>query len=271
MRCTCVGIGLTMVAIVLLGLPSSPLVLQSETGTLRFVANGEDFVRQGFVSKDGWSVGFDHVYVSLAEVRAYQADPPYDPEAGGDIQADVTVELSGSYVPDLAGGGPDADPILVDARDAPTGHYNALSWTMPRAESGPAEGYALVLDGSATKDGRTIPFRIGVEQTYGYRCGEYVGDRRKGIVQAGKTAEVELTFHFDHIFGDAETPSHRDLNEAALGFEPFARIADHDTLDVDLADLEDQLTAEAYQTLVDVLPTLGHVGEGHCHSELGPE
>ena len=25
------------------------------------VANGEDFVRQGFVSKDGWRISFDHV------------------------------------------------------------------------------------------------------------------------------------------------------------------------------------------------------------------
>ncbi|MBL7209270.1 MAG: DUF4382 domain-containing protein, partial [Dehalococcoidia bacterium] len=25
-------------------------------GTLQFDANGEDFVRQGFVSKDGWSI-----------------------------------------------------------------------------------------------------------------------------------------------------------------------------------------------------------------------
>lgn len=266
---TWAGISLMMAGIVLLGLPSSPLALQSETGTLRFVANGEDFVRQGFVSKDGWSVNFEQVYVSLAEVTAYQADPPYDPDAGGPIQADVAVELSETYVPDLAEGGPDAAPIRIDEREAPTGHYDALSWTMPRAANGPAEGYALVLDGSATKDGRTVPFRIGIERTYGYRCGEYIGDERKGFVQAGQTAEVELTFHFDHIFGDIETPSHHNLNESALGFEPFARIAGDDPLDVDLADLEDQLTTEAYQALVDVLPTLGHVGEGHCHSEIG--
>ena len=38
-----------------------------ETGRLQFVANGEDFVRQGFVSKDGWAIGFDHVYINLAD------------------------------------------------------------------------------------------------------------------------------------------------------------------------------------------------------------
>jgi len=29
------------------------------TGRLQVYANGEDFVRQGFVSKDGWSINFD--------------------------------------------------------------------------------------------------------------------------------------------------------------------------------------------------------------------
>ena len=29
-------------------------------GSLVLVANGEDFVRQGFVSKDGWSINFEH-------------------------------------------------------------------------------------------------------------------------------------------------------------------------------------------------------------------
>ena len=30
-------------------------------GSLVLVANGEDFVRQGFVSKDGWSINFEHL------------------------------------------------------------------------------------------------------------------------------------------------------------------------------------------------------------------
>ncbi|MEO1288023.1 MAG: DUF4382 domain-containing protein, partial [Chloroflexota bacterium] len=52
------------------------------TGTLEFHANGEDFVREGFVSKDGWIINFDHVWVSLSNVRAHQTNPPYDPFAG---------------------------------------------------------------------------------------------------------------------------------------------------------------------------------------------
>jgi hypothetical protein len=36
-------------------------------------------------------------------------------------------------------------------------------------------------------------------------------------------------------------------------------------LTIDMAELQSQLSAEDYQMLVDILPTLGHVGEGHCH------
>lgn len=55
---------------------------ESAAGSLVIRANGEDFVREGFVTKDGWEVSFDHVYVTLAEVTAYQSDPAFDAEAG---------------------------------------------------------------------------------------------------------------------------------------------------------------------------------------------
>jgi len=53
------------------------------------------------------------------------------------------------------------------------------------------------------------------------------------------------------------------LNVSALGFEPFSGYM---VIDLDMAGLQNSLSAEEYQMLVDVLPTLGHVGEGHCHS-----
>jgi hypothetical protein len=239
---------------------------EAGTGTLQFVANGEDFVRQGFVSKDGWSITFDHVYITLSEITAYQTDPPYDPHTGGEIQSDVAVSLDGVHTVDLAEGAEDADPIFLgEVADAPAGHYNALAWDMIPASSGDASGYTLLLVGTAEKDGETVDFTIGIENEYPFACGEYVGDERKGILEAGGTAELEMTFHFDHVFGDAETPMDDDLNVGALGFEPFAGVAEGGKLDVDMAALEDMLSAEDYQMLVDILPTLGHVGEGHCH------
>jgi hypothetical protein len=239
-----------------------------KTGTLEFRANGEDFVRQGFVSKDGWAIDFDHVYVTLATITGYQTSPPYDPHSGGSIESQQHVSLSGTHTVDLAEGGDDAEPILLGSvTDAPVGHYNAISWEMVKATSGPSAGYSLSIVGTATKDGQVVDFEISVESEYAYSCGEYVGDKRKGILEVDGVADLEMTFHFDHIFGDADTPPDDDLNAAAVGFEPFADAASGGRLASDLSGLESTLSGEGYQTLKDILPTLGHVGEGHCHCD----
>jgi hypothetical protein len=220
-------------------------------GTLQFHANGEDFVRQGFVSKDGWSINFDHVYITLADITAYQTDPPYDPHSGSNIEGKVDVGLDKVYTVDLAEGGSDASPILVsEVQNAPAGHYNAISWKMVKASSGPASGYSLIMIGTAEKDGRSVDFNIKVDDECGYDCGEYVGDQRKGILEEGGTADLEMTFHFDHIFGDAETPMDDELNLTALGFEPFANAEEGGEVDLNMGELH-----------------LGHVGEGHCYCE----
>ncbi len=215
-------------------------------GKLQVNANGEDFVRQGFVSKDGWSINFDHVYITLADITAYQTDPPYDPHTGGNINGKFTAGFNQVYTVDLAEGGENAPPILIgEISDAPIGHYNAISWKMVKAASGTTAGYSLVMIGTAEKDSQIVDFTINVDEECGYSCGEYVGDERKGIVVEGGTADLEMTFHFDHIFGDAETPLDDELNLGALGFEPFAEGGE---IDLNMAELH-----------------LGHVGEGHCH------
>jgi len=220
------------------------------TGKLQLYANGEDFVRQGFVSKDGWSINFDHVYITLSDITAYQTDPPYDPHSGADIDGKVEVPLDKVYTVDLAEGDENALPILVDeVLDAPAGHYNAIYWRMAKATSGPANGYSLVAIGAAEKDGQTIDFTINIEEECEYCCGEYVGDERKGILEEGGTADLEMTFHFDHIFGDAETPLDDELNLAAVGFDPFAEGAEAGTV-INMTEMH-----------------LGHVGEGHCYCE----
>lgn len=259
--------GLLLLAVLLAGLLAG--CGAQATGTLQFIANGEDFVREGFVSKDGWAIHFDHVYIHLAEIAGYQTEPPYDPHSGGDVQAQVEVDLDGTHTVDLAEGGPDAAPILVgEASGAHAGHYNANAWRMVQATSGPASGYSLVMIGTAEKEGQTVDFTIQVETEYEYVCGEYVGDERKGILEEGGTADLEMTFHFDHIFGDADTPPDDALNVAAPGFEPFAALAGGaGTLEVDMSGLQAAMAPADYQMLVDILPTLGHAGEGHCHSE----
>jgi hypothetical protein len=93
-----------------------------------------------------------------------------------------------------------------------------------------------------------VDFTINIDAECGYDCGEYVGDERKGIVTDGGTADLEMTFHFDHIFGDAGTPLDDEPNQGAIGFEYFIGYADGQTVDINMTEIH-----------------LGHVGEGHCH------
>lgn len=233
-------------------------------GQLTIRANGEDFVRQGFVTKDDWQVTFDHVYVTLAEVTAYQSDPPFDAEAGGQPQAQQMVDLDEPMTVDLAEGGDDAAPVLIATVEAPAGRYNALSWQMQPAATGPAEGQTIWLEGTAAKADETIAFVVKLDPTLQFVCGDFVGDTRKGILEAADQADLEATFHFDHLFGDGETAPDDDINTGALGFEPLAAIATDGSLEVDMAGLEAQLAPDDYATLMNILPSLGHVGEGHC-------
>ncbi|MBE9140105.1 DUF4382 domain-containing protein [Nodosilinea sp. LEGE 07088] len=243
---------------------AAPASANGKTGTLLIRANGEDFVREGFTTKDGWEISFDHVYVSLADITAAQTDPPFEPEAGGKLEAQTEVKAVGPEVIDLAEGDAAADPIAVTAIEAPPGHFNALAWRMVPAESGPSVGSSIWMQGTATKDGSTIPFTIKVNEELAFTCGDFVGDERKGILAAGDQADLEATFHFDHLFGDGSAPADDGINTGALGFDPIAGLAQNNVVDVDSAALQARLSETDYTTFLAILPSLGHVGEGHC-------
>mgnify|MGYP006444210223 CR=1 FL=1 len=234
------------------------------SGMIAIVANGEDFVRQGFVTKDGWRIDFDHVYVTLDNVKAYQTEPAFDADNDQTIQAKALVSLiQEPTTVDLAEGGADANPIKVTEKEGNAGFYNALSWEVVTPETGDLNS-AIVLQGTAKKDGETVNFTLNLDQPLAYKCGEYVGDVRKGFLQADSQTELEATFHFDHIFGDAEAAMDDAINTGAVGFGPMAELANNGTLNVDLATLKQELSAEEYQTLEKAIVGLGHVGEGHC-------
>lgn len=240
-------------------------ITKSTPGTLQIRANGEDFVREGFIAKDGWKIKFDQLYVNLAEVTAYQTDPPYQAETGGKPEAMEKVIVTESKTVDLAEGDKTTETILVSEISALPGRYNALSWKMTPATVGPAQGYSLLIDGTATKDGQTIPFILKIDQELEFTCGDFVGNERKGILQPGETAELEATFHFDHLFGDGSAPPQDEINTGALGFGPLAAMAQGGKVEADMGTLKNQLSPTDYQKFMAILPSLGHVGEGHCH------
>ncbi|MFP4132816.1 MAG: DUF4382 domain-containing protein [Halothece sp.] len=240
-------------------------VATAGSGMINLMANGEDFVREGFVSKDGWRIDFDHAYVTLDEVVAYQSDPPFDPDEQDSISANEEVTLVDEPTTiDLAEGGADADLIEVTEKESPAGGYNALAWQVVSPEEGESNS-AISLQGTAQKDGETINFTLNLDRPLSYECGEYVGDDRKGFLEADSQTQLETTFHFDHIFGDSEAPEDDGINTGAVGFEPMAALAEDETVDVDLATLEQELSSQDYETLEKAIVGLGHVGEGHCN------
>ena len=242
-----------------------------EEGTLHIRANGEDFVRQGFVSKDGWQIDFDHVFINFADVTVYQSDPPFDPDAVEEPQADIAISVDDVVMVDLAQGDAEADPVAIAELQVPEGRYNALSWRMTQAESGSAAGQVMVLVGNAAKDDMTLPFVLQFDREYAYVCGDFVGDDRKGIVTPGETADVEATFHFDHLFGDGTAAADDPINVGAVGFQPMADLARDNRIEANLAALESELSQENYLLLTEALAGLGHVGEGHCRQTLDME
>lgn len=223
--------------------------------SLTFYANGEDLAVSGFnapeLTKDGWSLQFDHVFVSLSNITAYQTNPPYNAESKTPIQASTKVTLPGSFTIDLAQGTEKEPTVLIGSIDTVTaGHYNALSWKMEPATSGALQGYALALIGTATKGDERVRFDLRSPEVTHYRCGEYVGDERKGFVSTAEAGDLELTFHLDHIFGRGDKPADDPMNVGAPGFAPFAN------------------AAAQIQTLSLRGLHVGHVGEGHCNVEV---
>lgn len=252
----------TLIAMALL---TTAALAQDEAGALTFTANGEDFVRQGFVSKDGWDIAFDNVIVNLSQIRAFQTSPSYNPDEGELVRSDVMVGLPGTYVVDLAEGDADASPLTVGmVEEAPYGYYNAVSWVVAPAEADEMNGVSLQIVGTATRDGETVEFTLNFSETFRYDCGAFIGDDRLGVLDDGVDGMVEMTFHFDHIFGDAELPADDSLNTLAPGFEPFAGLAADGVVVASDADFEAGMSEEDYRLLVEILPTLGHTGEGHC-------
>lgn len=228
---------------------AAPALAHGDTGTLRFQANGEELALKGFqapkLSKDGWSIKFSNVYVVLSDITAYQASPPYAANKGGAIMASKQVSLPGVHVVDLVKGAGKDGLVQVGKVKAPAGHYNAVSWKMDKATKGPAAGYTTVFVGKASKNGKTVNFQLASDEVVSYRCGEYVGDERKGFLKAGGMADAEMTFHLDHIFGNAELGEQDAMNMGALGFEPFAKGGKQR---ISLKNLH-----------------IGHSGEGHCN------
>lgn len=220
-------------------------------GSVAFAANGEDFVRQGFVDKQGWNIRFENLYVNIVDPTAYTPE--------GTEQ----VVLRGAYWVDLAAGDENAGPVLLGTVDgAKAANYQSLRFSLKRAASGPYAGFTIVMIGQAERNGRRVPFTVRLDEEMEFDGREgYVGEEIKGLLIAGGKTEVEMTFHFDHVFGDLEAGADDHINTGSVGFDFFHSFATDGAVDVSQQQLR---SADGYRTLMEALWTLGHLGEGHC-------
>ena len=249
--------------------PAEPsLSPETSTGTLVLQANGEDFVRQGFTSKDGWDIKFDHVYLTLSEISAYQLKEDYNADEGAPLSSNPTVKSAKSYTVDLAEGDESANLIKVDELTAPIGFYNALSWNVVKGNTPESKDISLSIIGVGKKNGEEIPFKLDFTSEFSFSAGEYIGDERKGFLEEGGLGELEMTFHFDHIFGDGSLPIDDSMNKDALGFEPLLQFLTDGNIAVTEDYLKNSLDTEEYNKIIDLISSLGHVGEGHTYAEI---
>ncbi|HEY9866012.1 MAG TPA: hypothetical protein V6D21_17710 [Candidatus Obscuribacterales bacterium] len=173
---------------------NTPNIAQTgEIGTVKFQANGKDFVRKGLVSKDGWTIKFDHVYLNFVDAMAYQADPPYNAETGTQPNAKTNISLVVKKTVDLAEGDDTAQAIIVNEVPAPAGKYNAISWNLRKGIDGAIADQVMVIEGVATKGDQEVPFVLKFDREMQFICGDYVGEEPKGILQPGGTTNLEAT------------------------------------------------------------------------------
>lgn len=230
------------------------------TGYLQLVANGEAFIHEGLVTKDGWELEFERVTLNLDAVVASQRGAIAPGDHQNTQQESKTVILvDDPVVVNLTEG--KAGAVTVVTRDAvPTGAYNAIAWQLVSQPDTPA----IQLLGIARKNDTTLNFQLQFDHSLTYLCGEYVGDQRKGLVKVAETGELEVTTHWDHLFGNGRAAPHEDINIQALGFTPIAAFEDEGTVKITYSELMQKLSPDHAELLNKTLQGLGHVGEGHC-------
>lgn len=282
-------------------------------GTVIFNANGEGFVHDGFTSEDGWNISFTHVYINIEGPTAYQvaesstkstrhAGHPHASIPEGSAHA----ALTGQYFLDLKKSG--ETPVFEVGRvtDATIGNYNYLNFNIVQTNStdnptviaedtvtvSDYDGYSIVLIGTATYGNpitTTVDFTIKFDEEMAlYGCGPLLDldedGTNDGVLADGGTAETQMTFHFDHIFGDygddgdePESTDPEDINFWGIGFDPFAELIDGVYVegvlqegeftdnDITQEDMKTNMLNADYFQFIATLKTLCHIGEGHCH------
>lgn len=247
----------------------------AEPGTLSVTIYGEEFIEEGIPADtftDGWAVDFDRFLISVGEVTAAVGE------------GDPSIDVAGYQVFDLAQGS-GGEGFEVTSGEVPGGGYDHVAYRVGADEgagSGNADaedvtlmtenGYALYVEGTATRDGATRTFAWGFTGATSYSHCEGTAE-----VDGGE-ASTQITIHADHLFYD-------DLvsEEPNVAFDLVASADADEDGDVSPEELAaiDITGEERYQvgnnddvtdlwTFIDFqVSSVGHIdGEGHCEDAV---
>lgn len=263
-------------------------------GTLRVKISGEEAALTGYPAgsgddeiafADGWTLQFEKVLVSLAGFELQAED-------GDDAQVEADPVVADLHL---------GEPRLWSFENVPARRWDRVGYRYapPTSKSKKAndiddadiermadEGYALLIEATATKADRAVPIEFGFAfEVVMTRC-ENGMDMTDGIVVANNAVnEAQITVHLDHLFFDTFA-----VDDASLHFDPMAAMAHESrplTLDdlakqANLSDLKDAggnplelaydpgsvfkpIPKNLEEYVVSAATTTGHWnGEGHC-------
>lgn len=269
----------------------------NDGGAVEVRVSGQEFVRTGWPTVDGddlvefndkWDVKFEHVVLGISAFALIDDD-------------DSIVSNSPSVaIVDVRSGDADLWALTnVEAKrwpnvgyrfEAPGGDAEVVGDVPDDIVKAMRDGnLSMWLEGTGSKEGQSVHFTFAISSSVSLHHCWNGNDNTDGIVVGeGRTSEVELTLHMDHLFWDDH-----DADMPRLLFGPLAYAANEDG-ELTLNDLESQRLSDLKDAdgsplvdnegkpivyvprvqlsdnnlkayVIDTALTVGHFnGEGHC-------
>jgi hypothetical protein len=224
------------------GSSPSPNPSPSDDVTLAENLYLDELLQQGFTSKDFWQIRFEHLYITF-DGKGRTIDLSDGDEPLGTILS----QWQGNEAKGNQEG---------DAAKAKSGQ---LSGRIIKATSGPSQGYGIYFQGKAYRESNRVSFTLKFEQDFRVKCSAPGAAKSK--------SDAALSLRLENLFGDARLPAEGKVNQAALGFDPLAELAEKETLVIDMATLRQRLSPESFANLEKQLGQLIYLGNQPCETK----